>query len=342
MAQQKIAIYGLTEQGCRLSHKIGRELDGAVHCVRRHVVSDAEPFDSLPELVERTFGQYDGHVFVAAAGIVVRCIAPLIKSKTSDPAVVCMDTDGAFVVSLLSGHLGGANELAAECARITGGQPVITTATDSAGVVSLDMLAKEKNMIIGNIDRVKVVNGALLDKRTVQLFDPCDRLGVQGEPFVKVNRKEQWQRGEPGVWVSEYEDCPDSGALRVYPRSLMLGIGCRRGVTEEEISAHISNVFNAQGLSMHSIGGVASVDVKQDEAGLLDMAAGLGVELVFYAKARLEEVGAPNPSERVQRHMGIPSVSEAAALLLSEEGELLVEKTKTKSVTLAVARRDIC
>lgn len=339
MTKQKIAIYGLTGQGCRLAHKLARELGGAVHCVRRHVVSDAEPFDSLPELVERTFHEFDAHIFVAAAGIVVRCIAPLIQSKASDPAVVCMDTDGAFVVSLLSGHLGGANELAVQCANVTGGQPVITTATDSAGVVSLDMLAKEKNLTIGNIDRVKVVNGALLDKRTVQLFDPFDRLGVDGEPFVTVREKAEWQRGEPGVWVSEYEDCPDSGALRLYPRSLMLGIGCRRGVPEEEISAHISNVFTAEGLSLHSIGGVASVDAKQDEAGLLETAADLGIELVFYAKARLEEVEAPNPSDMVKERMGIPSVSEAAALLLSEGGQLVVEKTKTKSVTLAVARR---
>lgn len=340
----KCAIYALTRQGLVLAKRIAATLDGTVFVARR--LADAtttRSFDSLPELVAKTFDQYDGHVFVTAAGIVVRCIAPHIRSKETDPAVICMDQEGRFVISLLSGHLGGGNELATRCAAIVGGQPVVTTATDSAGLPSLDMLAAAKGLVIGNIDRVKVVNSALLNKQTVQIFDPEGCLGLTDDAhFVQRGDRNEWQQGKPGVWVSVRNDCPDTTALRLYPRLLMLGVGCRRGIVKDEIVRHIRNVFAAADLAIEGIGGLASVDAKSDEPGILEAADTFAVDPVFYEKKRLDSVDAPNPSGTVMRRMGVASVSEASALLLSDGGSLLVEKTKTKTVTLAVARRKIC
>ena len=335
-----IAIYALTRQGLKLAKHLAVDLGGTIYATRRFVDgSGIHSFDSLPTLVSETFSQYTGHVFITATGIAVRCIAPHLESKETDPAVVCLDQEGRFAVSLLSGHLGGGNELATQCAKSVGGQPVVTTATDSAGVPSMDMLAAAKGLSIGNIDRVKVVNGALLDKRAVQIFDPEDRLDLDDSPeFVLVVKREDWETGRPGVWVSWREDCPDEMALRLYPRVLMLGVGCRRGVGKEEIFAHIQAVFEAAGLSFRSVDGLASIDAKSDEVGLLEAAAELGVEPTFFTKERLDAVDAPNPSGAVLRRMGVASVSEASAILLSDGGELLVEKTKTKTVTLAVAR----
>lgn len=336
-----IAIYAVTRQGVALARRLAVDVGGTVHATRRFAEdAGVRPFDSLPELVAANFTEYDGHVFIAAAGIVVRCIAPHVVDKASDPAVVCMDQEGRFAVSLLSGHLGGGNELAARCAASVGGQPVITTATDSAGLPSLDMLAASRDMAIGNIDRVKVVNGALLDRQPVQMHDPDNLLGVAGDTrFSPVSRRGDWKQGVPGVWVSVYDDCPDAEALWLYPRELMLGVGCRRGVAGDEIFLHIRDVFDRAGLSLEAVGGLASVDAKRDEAGLLEAAATLDVDPVFYSGDRLESVEAPNPSGTVKRRMGVASVSEASAILLSEGGDLLVEKTKTKTVTLAVARR---
>lgn len=339
MPEKNIAIYALTARGVELARKLSADFGGEVYVLRRYEEDGLLPFDSLTELVGENFARYDGHVFVAAAGIVVRCIAPHLKSKDVDPAVVCLDQEGRFAISLLSGHLGGGNELADRCAVVTGGQSVVTTATDSAGVVSMDMLAQSKGMSIGNIERVKVVNGTLLDKQVVQVYDPDNLLGLAGNELFEIMSKDAWKTGNPGVWVSVYDDCPDADALWLYPKNLMLGVGCRRGVPADDIYDHIRNVFDLTGLSMDAIGGLGSIDAKSDEEGVLETASALNVEPVFYPRETLDKVEAPNPSGTVMRRMGVGSVSEAAALLLSEGGELLVEKTKTKTVTLAVARK---
>lgn len=340
---KSVAIYTLTKQGLELAEKLAEGLDAKVtlFASRRHAEGkDAAPFDSLAECVGERFGQFDGHVFVTAAGIVVRTIAPHLGHKSADPAVVCLDQQGEYSISLLSGHLGGGNALAKECAGILGGQTVITTATDSAGVVSMDMLAAEKGLTIGNIDRIKTVNGALLDELPIQVHDRDDRLGLTGDKqFIQIANSNEWKLGQPGVWVSHSDDCPDADALWLYPRVLMLGVGCRRGVSGDEIFNHIRNVFDAAGFSLEAIGGLASVDIKKDEEGLLETAANLGVTPTFYDKKRLDSVEAPNPSGAVMKRVGVESVAEASALLLSDGGELLVEKTKTKTVTLAVARK---
>ena len=336
-----IAFYSLTRRGLDLAQGLADELGGTVYALRRHAEdTGAHPFDSLPELVNETFDRHPSHVFVAAAGIVVRCIAPHLRDKAHDPAVVCLDQEGRFAVSLLSGHLGGGNDLAVRCAAALGGQAVITTATDGAGLPSLDVLAAERDMAIGNPGRVKTVNGALLDNRPVQVFDPAGALGLAGDDrFVEVFGPGGWKTGEPGVWVSVHDDCPDSDALWLFPRVLMLGVGCRLGVKKEEILSHIRTVFDDLGFSMDAIGGLATVEAKRGEAGLLEAAADLGVKPIFYSTEKLEAVSVPNPSGAVFARMGVSSVCEAAALLLSDGGELLVEKVKTPTVTLAVARR---
>lgn len=338
-----IAIHALTQAGLSLARRLGDALGATVFALKRLNHDEDYSFESLPAHTEKEFNQYASHIFITAAGIAVRCIAPHLKGKATDPAVVVLDQEGKFAVSLLSGHLGGANALAEQCAEIVGGQAVITTATDSAGLPSLDMLADAKGLAIGNLDRVKVVNGALLDGAKVQVYDPDNCLGVVGDTkFVPVASRQEWQACTPGVWVSFRSDCPDDNALRLYPRVLTLGIGCRRDVPEADISAHIVNVFDVAGLAVESVVALGSVDLKADEAGLLQAAAELNIQPIFFAKEQLDGVEAPNPSGAVMNRVGVESVAEASAILLSEGGELLVEKTKTKTVTLAVARRKIC
>lgn len=338
MSAKKLAIYALTSQGLTLAERLRGKLGGTIYASRRLDPEQAVPFDSLPDLLAATFNAFDGHLFVTAAGIVVRSIAPLLQSKQTDPAVVCIDQKGQFAVSLLSGHLGGANELAESCARALGGQAVITTATDSAGVLSVDMLAESKDLVIGNIEKVKEVNMALLEGETVQLHDPEDWLGLAFDSrFEIVASAEDWHGGRPGIWASWHADAPFS-ALALYPRVLHLGIGCRRDISVYEILDHVLQVFRKNDLALESVASVGSVEAKRNEDGLLDAAEQIGVEPVFYSTAQLSAIDVPTPSDKVQAHMGVPSVAEASALLSSHGGQLLVAKEKTESVTLAVAR----
>ncbi|MCJ2166163.1 MULTISPECIES: cobalamin biosynthesis protein [unclassified Pseudodesulfovibrio] len=338
MSVKKIAVYALTSQGVSVARRLASKLSGTLYVSRRLESEDAVPFDSLPHLISATFNAFEGHVFVAAAGIVVRCIAPHLQSKETDPAVVCLDQHGKYSISLLSGHLGGANELAVQCARAVGGEPVITTATDTAGVLSVDTLAESKELVIGNIERVKVVNMALLEGLPVQLYDPEDWLGLAWDAsFTGVAGAEEWDRSLPGIWVSWHNDSPE-GSLALFPRVLHMGIGCRLNVTEEEILDHVHEVFERKNLALKSIASLGSVEAKRHEAGLLAAAEKFGVEPVFYSTAQLASIDAPTPSDRVQRHMGVPSVAEASAMLAAHGGELIVAKEKTATVTLAVTR----
>jgi len=342
---KKIAIYALTPQGASLGQRIGYDLDGDLFLPTR--LSDSHkgrPFDRLMDVVAGNFSSYDGHIFIAATGIVVRAIAPLLKSKDKDPAVVVLDQDGRHVISLLSGHLGGANEMAQMVARSIGGQAVITTATDSAGLPSFDLLAKKRGLAIANLSGVRHVNMALLTGDPVQILDPEDRLGLRKGGAVEFSiqwreTESEWISGCPGVWVTWKNTFPDQGEERLvlHPRCLVAGIGCNRGTGDQEILDFIKATFKENDLALESLSMVTSIEAKRDEEGLLKAARALGVSSHFFAPEEIESIEVPHPSGVVKKHMGVSSVCEATALLKTEGGRLLVPKTKSRNVTLAVA-----
>jgi len=341
----KPAIYALTPQGARLGKHLAEQTGGDLYLPVRFCDSyKAICFDRLQDAVAENFLKYPRHVFIAAAGIVVRVIAPYLRSKKHDPAVVVLDQKGRHVISLLSGHLGGANALAHEVARLSGGEAVITTATDTEGVPSMDMLAKERGLFIADMDAVKGVNMAILEGRSVQVFDPEDRLGLEnaGIPGLSANRverKEQWLIQEPGVWVTWKLKTPDPGGNRLilHPRRLVAGIGCNRGTASKEILELISTAFKDNDLALESLKCIATIEAKRDEQGLIDAANELKVPLLFADPSEIEFINVPNPSSMVKKHMGVSSVCEATAILKSGNGKLLVPKTKSLNATLAVA-----
>ena len=295
-------------------------------------------------MVAKNFFLYPNHIFIAAAGIVVRAISPHLKSKDRDPAVIVLDQEGKYVVSLLSGHLGGANDLARKVAGITGGQAVITTATDTAGLPSMDLLAKEKNLAISNLEAVKSVNMALLMGEAIQIYDPGDHLGLKttdlaGCATVRVHHEDRWHKESPGVWVTWKTEA--SGSLKnrliLHPRSLVAGVGCNRGTGSREILDHIMETFRANELAPQSLKCLTTIEAKRDEEGLLAAARELGVPLFFFSPSEINTVQVPHPSDVVKNHMGVSSVCEATALLKSHGTRLLVPKTKSPNVTLAVA-----
>ena len=342
---KKIAIYALTPQGAVLGRRMADQLDADLFLPARLAESHgAISFDRLLEMVAKSFFLYPRHVFIAAAGIVVRAIAPHLKSKDRDPAVIVLDQKGEYIISLLSGHLGGANELTRKVAQLTGGKAVITTATDTAGVPAIDVLAMERNLVIANLKAVKSINMAILRGDPVQVFDPDDRLCLKNQEqagfnIEEIENKGQWVTERAGVWVTWKIKKPDPGMrqLVLHPKCLIAGMGCNRGTDSHEILDLITSTFRINDLAVKSLKCLATIEAKRDETGLAEAASKLGVPLMFASPLEIKSIEVPNPSKMVKKHMGVSSVCEATALLKSGGGNLLVAKTKTRNATLAVA-----
>lgn len=346
------AIYALTPHGARLARTLADQLDADLFLPARLADSGyggssthkAIRFDRLLDVVGENFSLYRGQIFVAASGIVVRAIAPHLTYKNQDPGVVVIDQEGKHAISLLSGHLGGANELAHKVAQLTGGKAVITTATDTAGVPSVDLLAKERNLVILNQGAVKCVNMAILQANPVQVFDPEDRLGLKkqektGLAIEQIENEDQWISSHSGVWVTWKSKKPDPALsqLVLHPKCLVAGVGCNTGTESHEILDLITRTFKENALALKSLKCLTTIEAKKDERGLKEAARELDVPLIFFDSSEIQSIDAPHPSNVVKKHMGVSSVCEATALLKSGKGQLLVPKTKSPNATLAVA-----
>jgi cobalt-precorrin 5A hydrolase len=344
-AAPDIAVWVVTPNGRELACRLRESRAGVTIWASRRLPPGGQAgheraFDRLSQAVRQNFDQYGGHIFIMAAGIAVRMIAPLLRHKTVDPAVVVVDDQGRFAVSLVAGHMGGANELARSVAQILNAVAVITTATDVNGKPAVDLLALEKGLKIENPQAIKAVNMALLTGGKLSVHDPYGILGRALWPYAveKPLPPEAWKG--PGVYVDDVWAALPQEVLMLRPLSLCAGIGCNRHVAKEELDALLRQVFEQNHLSLQSLGVIASIDLKADEAGLLAVAQALDVPLRFFAKDELNQVRhVPNPSAMAAKHVGVESVCEAAAILAAHHGELIVTKQKSPNVTVAIARR---
>ncbi|MFL5274402.1 MAG: cobalt-precorrin 5A hydrolase [Anaeromyxobacteraceae bacterium] len=357
----RLAVHAVTRRGALLGRRLADAL-GADLLVAEGFAAEVGARRAFPlpmrAAVADAFRAYAGHVFVLAAGATVRLVAPLLEDKRTDPAVVCVDEAGRFAVSLLSGHRGGANALAAEAARAIGAVPVITTASDVQGTVAVDLLGCELGFVFedprGNATRAAaaVVNG-----------DPV--LVVQ-----EAGSRAWWPDGEAlprNVVVTGSLDGADGArfaallvisdraapipeplldrAVLYRPPTLAVGVGCDRGAPEAAVERAVADALAAGGLAPASVAAVASIDLKCDEAAIVALAARIGRPLRLFPAAALDAApGIERPSATVQRHVGTRGVSEPAALLAAGATRLLVPKqvhrdaASGKSVTVAIAR----
>jgi cobalt-precorrin 5A hydrolase len=347
----KIAIIAITRNGARLGTRLREGLPGASLFVLRKYAGQAGTgavtfSGELAELVREQWPAHDGFVLIMAAGIVVRLIAPHLEGKDRDPAVVVMDEGGKFAISLLSGHLGGANELACRCAYLTGAREVITTATDANGLPSFDLLAKDEGWEIDDLSRVKTLNALLLDDEEIAVVDPTGRVRSyfhgRGrlafyDTFVEAFRS----TASAYLFVTNRHLPPQSQAanlLVLRPRNLILGVGCNCGTEAAELEAVVTANLKRIFLSLKSIKCLATAVAKREEAGLIAFAEKYALPVVSYESAELNSVVVPSPpSEHAMAAIGAAGVAEPAALLASGGGRLLLKKVKSGNVTLAIA-----
>lgn len=302
----------------------------------------------LPDL----FKQYNGIILFISLGAVVRMIAPILVDKKVDPAVVVIDDRGEHVISVLSGHLGGANELTRHVAAVLGARAVITTASDVQGTIPVDMFGRELGWVVDSFDKATPVSAAVVNEEPVALiqetgernwwrYDKPVPAHIQVYPSMAEASREPFNAAlvvSDRLLGPEEEERFLSNGVLYRPKSLVLGIGCNRGTAVEELEAGVLSTLQELRLSVKSVRNIATIDLKKDEEGLLALCAKYGWELVTYTPSELNTVQLPNPSETVFKYTGAYGVSEPSALLSSGADHWLLEKKKSGNMTLSVAR----
>lgn len=284
-----------------------------------------------------SFEECDALVFVGAVGIAVRHIAPFIKSKDTDPAVVCMDELGRWAIALLSGHIGGCNDLVRRIADRMGAEPVITTATDLNGRFSVDTFATANGLRISSLKVAKDVSARILDGRFVGF---SSRIPVEGEVPEGLTPAES---GELGVLVSrEPERGPFDVTLNLVAMDVVLGVGCRRGTDPSRLYGFVRKTLGGAGVSTARVAAVASIDLKRDEDAVLRLAEALRVPALFYTSDELNAVpGEFSRSEFVRGVTDVDCVCERSAARASGGNDFILRKTAEDGMTVAACLRPI-
>ncbi|MBY2231180.1 cobalt-precorrin 5A hydrolase [Clostridioides difficile] len=364
-----IAIICITENGKKLAVKINSLVNNCIIYQVKNKESNLAVEETcvhtvqkkLSDFVGEIFSKFDYIVFIMATGIVVRSIAPYIISKFSDPAILVMDEKGKNVISLLSGHIGGANSLTQYISSLIDANPVITTATDINQKASLDMIAKKLNAHIDNFrESVKEVNSMLVNDKCVGLYvDEGYQVDTRGFKLIesKGELRDSFSNTciEKLVVVSNKINCIEDienlnldnklehcysikKIIKVIPRDIVIGIGCRRNTDSELMYNSLEEFLNKQNIDIRAINTVGSIELKKDEKAIIELSKILKVPFKTFSIDEISKVdNLFDKSDFVKKNVGVYSVAEPVAYLLSK-GNLLVEKHKYKGITFSVGR----
>lgn len=334
---KQAVIISFSRRGGETAGEIAASLEGEYTC--RLYAPEKYAGGNIKTLPDRV-GTFTGTVFydvdvliyVGACGIAVRAIAPYIKSKTVDPAVICVDELATFCIALLSGHIGGGNRLTHYIANKIGATAVVTTATDVNRKFAVDEWAVGQGFVIGSMEAAKDVSAAILER---DVFI-CADVPITGMLPAGLCPRDT---GDVGISVSVYCKKPFENTLHILPRVLTVGIGCKRGTSKEVIESAVLSVFEENSLDFRAVAGVASIDLKSEEQGLLQFCDSCQIPIVFYTVPQLLAVpGTFTSSGFVESITGVDNVCERSAA--ASGGKIIVKKTVRDGVTVAVAERD--
>ncbi len=362
--RRPFAIYAITRHGLGIAARLRDGLPGSAIYASQKLFAQA-PTGSLPlplpmgPALAQTFSAFDCHIFIISIGAVVRMMAPLLKDKKTDPAVICVDDAARFAICVLSGHVGRGNFFCDRTADILGAQSVVTTASDAIGTLTVDILGREFGWTLDDPDRnvtrgcAAVVNAApvLFVQETgepdwwpaakplpegVRYATSLDGVDPAAYEILLIASDRDVQNSHPAHW---------SNSVIYRPKSLVLGLGCDKGIAPDLVERGVDALLARHGLSAKSVKEIATIVVKKDEPALLALAGKRGWPLRTYTPEELDAVtGIENPSETVRHYVGSRGVAEPAALLAAGTGKLLVPKQiytepgAGRSMTLAVAR----
>lgn len=326
----RLSLASFSQNGARLMEQLSRELEQSGHLLLSAMTfgAGAAHGQKLGDWTRNAFSG-DGIIFIGACGIAVRTIAPYIKDKFSDPAVVVVDEKGRFCISLLSGHVGGANSLAIDAAKLIGAVPVVTTATDVNGKFAVDVWAHSNGLHICERSLAKEVSAALLRGESVGFASPFQ---VDGELAAGLT----YENAPLGIYVGIDEWArPFEKTLHLIPKIVTLGSGCRRGVPSQVYETAVSQLLREGGISLYAIYQVATIDIKRDEECLRFFCLSRDLPLkTFSADELMQAQGSFSQSEFVRGVTGVDNVCERAAVLAGA-GELVLRKHSKNAVTVA-------
>lgn len=326
-----ISLIAFTRRGCLLGERLAEELAGRLWTTDRLAPETGLPAcGKLRDWTEARFADSEALVFISAAGIAVRAIAPFVKDKFSDPAVVSVDEAGRFAVPLLSGHVGGANDLARHVAAITGGQAAVSTATDVNGLFAVDQWAREQNLVLCSREAAKAVSAALLEEKPVAVRSAWPISGTMPQGLGA-------ETAETGICIAPtMAERPFAQTLHLIPKAVTLGVGCRRGTEQAHLEAALEEFLGQSAIPAAAVFGLATIDLKQDEPGLLALAEAHGWPITFFTAGELAaETGDFPPSAFVEKTTGVSNVCQRAAQRAG--GHIIIPKTICQSVTFAAA-----
>ncbi len=372
---KKISCISFTANGSRINRRLRDWLEAqGISCDSQALARYAGeagiwPLQgNLQEWCQEHFSHADALIFIGAAGIAVRGIAPYVKDKKTDPAVLVIDEQGNFVISLLSGHIGGANEITRQVAAFLGAVPVITTGTDVNHTFAVDVFAQKNHLQIDSMQKAKEIAVALIDKKEVEFFSelpvemeiPLVLKPVEmGTPFtfsfrIAVTVHELGEIFKSSDDEIDLNTAMRADTLRLIPQNVHLGIGCRKGTPAEVIEQQVQKVMKQCQLDWKAIAGAASIDLKKDEEGLLQFCKDHHLPFHVYTAEELQEVeGNFTPSSFVGNITGVENVCERSAALdcirqriyantNNKNGNyhMIQKKVAENGVTVAIAMED--
>lgn len=322
-------IISFTMTGDKLAHKIQavikqEALDYEVFvCSVKKEATQSEYVADLKNWTKKRFEKQDALLFIGACGIAVRAIAPCAKDKLSDSPVVVMDEAGQFVIPVLSGHVGGANGIAVQIAKLLGAVPVITTATDVRGCLAIDVFAKNHNLSVYNREGIAKISAKVLEKRKVTVSIAKE---YEAQVDIRITAK------------------PDDtqAMLTCIPKEYIMGIGCRKGKEPKELFQFAEDILAAAGMRWNQIRAIATIDIKKEEAAIVQLSQRKQIPLfTFDANTLLKTEGTFVASDFVKQQVGVDNVCERAAIACCENGgTLVVGKQAYHGMTIAVAKED--
>ncbi len=336
----KISIIAFTANGCRTALRIVDALEGddvTAECKTTHEVEGIERIRcTSDEWTRERFADSDAIVYVGATGIAVRLIAPYVKSKDVDPAVVCVDEHGKFTIALLSGHIGGCNKLASRIAAGIGSTPVVTTATDLNGKFAVDVFATENKLRITNLHKVQIASTRILADEFVGFSseDP-----VEGKLPRGLTEADS---GEFGIRVSrDPSEHPFKNTFNLVPMDISVGVGCKRGTDPAKMLEFVRRILSEDGIAPERVGSISSVDLKSDERAVLELAAEFKCPVVFFTADELMSLeGKFSSSNFVKSVTAVDCVCERSAVKACG-GTLIRRKTASDGMTVALCKTEL-